>query len=229
MLNSHGNKSIEEDAILYVKKEKATIIEKVVGLTPPAKESVAIFMAGSPGAGKTEFSRHFLAKQFKPNSVVRIDPDEIREELPGYNGQNAYLFQGAVSLAVEKILDYVFHNNIHFLLDGTLSHLEVARKNVKRAIKNGRLVQVNYVYQPKQVAWEYTKAREKIMNRKITKEIFNRGFEDAKKVVTIIKKEFKEDVRVDLIIRNVKNNKYKYYFNVGIDEIKSVDKKGNLL
>jgi predicted ABC-type ATPase len=145
-INKGSDEYTQEVAVKYIRDHKKDTVKNVVGDVMPAKKAVAIFMAGSPGAGKTEFSIHFLAEQFAHNSIVRIDPDKIREELPGYNGKNAYLFQGAVSLAIEKILDYVFRKNIHFLLDGTFAHLRVARKNIKRAIKKDRFVQINYVY-----------------------------------------------------------------------------------
>ena len=149
--------------------------------------------------------------------------------MPKYNGKNAYLFQGAVSLMIEKVLDYVFRKNIHFLLDGTFSYLEVARKNIKRAISKNRLIQINYVYQPEDVAWGFTQEREKVMNRRITKEIFDDSCKNAKMVVAQIKEEFRENVKVDLIVRNVKTNKYRYYFNKDVEEIKGIDKKCNLL
>ena len=227
--NNIGDNKIQSNAIAYIKRYKKDIIKDIVGNVSPVQNRVAIFMAGSPGAGKTEFSTHFLARQFGTGSVMRIDPDEIREKLPGYNGQNAYLFQGAVILAVEKILDYVFHNKLHFLLDGTFSHLKVARKNIKRAIKDNRLVQINYVYQPIKIAWNYTREREKVINRKITRKVFDDSCKNAKMVVSKIKEEFRDSVNVDLIVRNVKTNKYKYYFNRGVEDINTIDKKSNLL
>ena len=47
-------------------------------------------MAGSPGAGKTEYSKRFVdgVKKDTGASIVRIDGDEIREILPQYNGSN---------------------------------------------------------------------------------------------------------------------------------------------
>ncbi|MEN1565607.1 zeta toxin family protein, partial [Pseudomonas aeruginosa] len=67
---------------------------------------VSVFMAGSPGAGKTEASIELLS-QFDENGskVLRIDPDELRSEFEGYTGGNSWLFQPAVSILVEKIHD----------------------------------------------------------------------------------------------------------------------------
>ncbi len=221
--------SIKKKAIDYVKKNKKKIIEEVVGDANPVNNAVAIFMAGSPGAGKTEFSKHFIEQEFNNQNIVRIDPDEIRERLPGYNGKNAYLFQKAVIKAVEKVLDYVFAKNIHFLLDGTFSNQNVANKNIKRAIKHNRIIQINYVYQPPEIAWNFTQERELVMKRRITKEVFEDGLKNSRLVVANIKKEFKNRVIVDLITRNIKTNKYKYYFNRSVAEINNIDKKSNMV
>ena len=47
----------------------------------PDAEPVSIFMAGSPGAGKTEASKA-LVREFR--DPVRIDPDELRSEFKQY-------------------------------------------------------------------------------------------------------------------------------------------------
>ena len=61
-------------------------------------------MAGSPGAGKTEASLELL-KKFGESAVMRIDPDELRTYFSSYTGGNAWLFQRAVSVLVDKIHD----------------------------------------------------------------------------------------------------------------------------
>ncbi|MDO8430498.1 MAG: zeta toxin family protein, partial [Candidatus Taylorbacteria bacterium] len=67
---------------------------------PSDNAPISIFMAGSPGAGKTEYSKNLidLLEMDKNHKVIRIDADELRHQLPGYTGNNSYLFQTAVSL-----------------------------------------------------------------------------------------------------------------------------------
>ncbi|MEK7178926.1 MAG: zeta toxin family protein [Patescibacteria group bacterium] len=96
-------------AIEFAKKNKVRIAEE---LTDPAKYEpeitpVSVFMAGSPGAGKTEFSKSLIEilEADQERRVVRIDSDEIRRLIPGYTGNNSHLFQGAISLVVEKMHD----------------------------------------------------------------------------------------------------------------------------
>jgi UDP-N-acetylglucosamine kinase len=74
---------VEAIALEYVKSHKKELIER---FCPPSichsiANPVSLFMAGSPGAGKTEVSKG-LIKKF--NDVpVRIDADEIRAFLSG--------------------------------------------------------------------------------------------------------------------------------------------------
>lgn len=102
---------IQKDAIVYIKKNKNQLIEKfVIQKKPLPLNLLTFFMAGSPGAGKTEFSKRYmqewtdsffkkmkqdkkLAKIALDASVrieeyetlfIRIDVDEIREFLPQY-------------------------------------------------------------------------------------------------------------------------------------------------
>lgn len=101
-----------EIAKQFIKKHKQLLYKKFVniGKLSSITDLSSYFMAGSPGAGKTEWSKSFI-KSFtekEPNrTVVRIDPDEIREFLPNYIPKQADIFQGATALGVEKILDYV--------------------------------------------------------------------------------------------------------------------------
>ncbi len=83
------NKNISDQALNWVKRNKRIIIKKFTEEKKPVplrQKSIAIFMAGSPGAGKTEFSKRFINVLSRINSfgtsIVRIDGDEIRELLP---------------------------------------------------------------------------------------------------------------------------------------------------
>ena len=121
------NQKISQNAIDYVKKNYKELIKTFVGKDIVKKESpsASIFMAGSPGAGKTEVSKNLISV-FKKDQffkeILRIDPDEIRNYLPEYNGKNADLFQGACSVGVEKIHDFALKKNLNFVLDGTFSN-----------------------------------------------------------------------------------------------------------
>lgn len=176
---------------------------------PSDNNPVSIFMAGAPGAGKTEFSKNLIdafEKMFGPAKIVRIDPDEIRRLFAEYKGDNSHLFQGACSLGVEKIHDFVLSNNQNFTLDGTLVNYNKAISNIKRSIEKGREVSIFFVYQDPLIAWEFTKKREEIEHRNIPKDSFIKAFIDSRKNVNEIKKYFKDKIHLNLIIKNYKNN-----------------------
>ena len=100
---------IKKEAVDYAKKHKKEIAKRLTDPKRfiPEKTPVSVFMAGSPGAGKTEAAIELLASIAKKDGVeiLYIDPDELRHLLPGYTGDNSWLFQGAVSILVEKIHD----------------------------------------------------------------------------------------------------------------------------
>ena len=137
---------ISEDAIEFVKRNKKFIINKFVddSRQKSFQAPISFFMAGSPGAGKTEFSKNFIrlveksmsqklaeAGYSEPFTIVRIDGDDIREMLPGYVGNNSHLFQCAISLGVNKLYDYVLEKKLNVLVDGTFSSEKYAIENIK--------------------------------------------------------------------------------------------------
>ncbi|MCX6716133.1 MAG: zeta toxin family protein [Candidatus Taylorbacteria bacterium] len=139
-----NDEEIRAQALAFAKKNKVRLARE---LTDPAKYRpdkfpISVFMAGSPGAGKTEYSRNLidLLERDDEFRVVRIDGDEIRPLIPGYTGSNSFLFQGAISLVVEKMHDLLLHNNQSFILDGTFTKYEKAISNVQRSIEHNRLI-----------------------------------------------------------------------------------------
>lgn len=205
---------IIDEAMNFARANKKAIAKRLTDrLTyPPEEEPVSVFMAGSPGAGKTEASIALL-EMFQAN-VLRIDPDELRSEFAEYTGGNAWLFQGAVSILVGKIIDLALERHQSFLLDGTLSKLEIARSNIDRALRKGRIVQILYVYQDPLLAWGFVQAREASEGRRIMPEHFVEQYYAARDVVNQLKLEFGKKICVDLLIKNIDNSERSYEPNV---------------
>ena len=198
-----SEKEVQEAAIAFAKRSKERLAKQ---LTDPKKyipdaTPVSVFMAGSPGAGKTEFSKGLVGvfESGKECRVVRIDPDDVRSLMPGYTGDNSFLFQGAVSLIVEKMHDLVLHNNQTFIMDGTFSKYEKAIVNIKRSLEKKRQVSIFYVYQEPKVAWGFTVAREKAEGRNIPKAAFIEQFFGARETVQRVRNEFGSEVVVYLV------------------------------
>ena len=79
---------IADEAVSFAKSNKKNIARRRAdkALYPPELgEPVSVFMAGSPGAGKTEASIALL-NLFTDTAILRIDPDELRSEFDAYAG-----------------------------------------------------------------------------------------------------------------------------------------------
>ncbi|OGZ72243.1 MAG: hypothetical protein A2908_03825 [Candidatus Staskawiczbacteria bacterium RIFCSPLOWO2_01_FULL_38_12b] len=201
---------IRLQAIEFAKRNKIRIAREFVNplIYVPDITPVSVFMAGSPGAGKTEYSKN-LIKILEGNKecrVVRIDGDEIRSMIPSYTGSNSYLFQGSVSLIVEKIHDFVLHNNQNFILDGTFSKYEKAEYNIERSLGKKREVVIFYVFQKPDVAWRLTQARELIEGRNIPKSAFIEEFIGSRETINRISHNFKDKINIFFVQKDFEKN-----------------------
>lgn len=201
---------IQSTALAFAKENRKRIAKTRTDVNKyrPDDLPVSVFMAGSPGAGKTEFSKNVIAllEKDREHQVIRIDGDDVRGELPGYMGSNSYLFQGAISLIVEKIHDFVLSQKQSFVLDGTFSKYEKAVDNILRSLDKGRKVFIFYVYQHPATAWKFTEKREEAEGRNIPKESFVEQFFGARETVGRIRKEFGDEVTIFLVKKDFEKN-----------------------
>lgn len=206
---------LEQQAITFAKSNRTRIARKLTDKNefPSDIRPVSVFMSGSPGAGKTETSKAFL-EEIGADNVLRLDPDELRELIPGYSGDNSYLFHRAVSFIVERTLDHAFKNKQSFLLDGTLASYDVAKKNIERSIRKERQVLILFVYQKPELAWEFVEAREKLEGRRILPNIFIDQFFASQEVIRELKLNFGSQIQVDLLVKNNKGKTRFYHGNV---------------
>ena len=213
---------IHDEAIAYARANKRA---KCAALTDPKiylpePHPVSVFMAGSPGAGKTESAKEIIAQlESQPGAsrILRIDPDDLRREFPGYRGNNSYLFQAATSIWVDKMVDLALAQSQTFLLDGTLSNLPKARQNVERSLSRNRVVNVWYVYQSPYEAWKFVQAREAEEGRNIPVERFIDQYFGARDVVNALKREYGSNIRVDLLLKP--NDQTVKLVHQGVDSI----------
>ena len=205
---------IKSQAIAYARANKKRIIKKYTSTSNFAEENipVSMFMAGSPGAGKTESSRRII--EAVDRTILRIDADELRSEFKEYNGTNSHLFQAAASILVDAIHDRALKNSQSFILDGTFSKYEKSLQNIERSLKRGRFVQIMYIYQDPLQAWDFVKKREEIEGRRIKKSVFVNQFFFSREVVDRIKEQFGDKVRVDLLSKNIDGTDAKYIGNI---------------
>lgn len=241
-------KEIQKQSIKEIKRRKKELIEKLITSKDPLRLGyVSIFMAGSPGAGKTEFSNRYMTDSIsKADSkfirylsrrgveiasakslFVRIDVDEIREFLSQYRKTdaskgtkgNAHVMQKAANIGLDILREHCFKNDIPFLNDGTFGNYDTMRSIVRRSLDDGREVWIFYIYLDPLAAWECTEAREYEEGRNILKEKFIDQFFLSRENVDKIKAEFGNKVKVHCVLRNKDGNPEKIRFNV-----QSIDK-----
>ena len=228
------NIEVSRLAVEYVKQNKKLIIEKFASpdIYKPYPEPATFFMAGSPGAGKTETSKDYIlgveeainkrlgeGGEFK---IVRIDGDDIRVMLPGYSGNNADLFQEAISLGVNKLIDHCFHKRLSMLVDGTFASPN-SIANIERTIKHNRLPNIIYVAQDPKLAWEHAKARESKDGRRITAEVFANAYFAARDNIKKVKEIWGDKVNLHYAEKDFETNSIKYKINIS-----SIDGYSNL-
>jgi len=210
-----------DDAVAWARKNKSIKAKELTDKNkfPSDSHPVAFFMAGCPAAGKTEFASAFariIGEDFNSNGdpIMRIDPDEIRECMPGYNGSNSSFFQYPTSIIVDKIFDFIMKNKQSFILDGTLSDSVKAISNTNRCLRKEFEVRVLYVHNSPLSAWEVAKAREARDGRAITMDVFIDRYFKSKESVRILKQEFGRSVKIDLLLKDLKAEKSGFKFNV---------------
>lgn len=175
---SEEDERVKAMAKQWVRANRKKLIAKFcdLELAPNVKQPVTIFMAGTPGAGKTEFSVSLLEKF--GGGFVRIDADEIRELMRdiGYNGVNAALFQDAANKGVNQLFDHANKKNgQNVLLDGTFAYGNW-RENIDRSLAHNRTVEIYYLYQDPLVAWGFVQKRIREHGRVVPEDTFVKSY-----------------------------------------------------
>lgn len=210
---------IEQEAIAFARANKKVIARELTDTTrfPPDSKPVSVFMAGSPGAGKTESSERLIERlSGDGHSVLRIDSDDLRSRFAGYNGKNSSLFQGATSIIADRMQDVAIDQCQSYVFDGTLSNLDRARQNIQRCLQHERTVQILYVYQDPLQAWKFVVAREQRDGRAVPKESFIEQYFAARANAQKLKEEFGSKIRVDLIVKNIDGSDFSYKDNADL-------------
>ncbi|MBI3282919.1 zeta toxin family protein [Candidatus Curtissbacteria bacterium] len=210
---------IQADAFEWVKQHKKYLFLKFADFDSYPKDPypTTVFMAGSPGAGKTEFSRR-LAEGFKQKPVI-IDADEIRKIIPGYTGKKAFLFQKAATKGVNLLYDYVCKNGLNVIIDGTFAYAQPV-ENIKRSLKYNRNIEIYFLHQNPIVSWKFTKVRERKEFRNVPKDVFINAYLKSIENVTLVKKEFGNKIKLNLVIKDFTKSLQTLHLNTsGIEKL----------
>lgn len=213
-MTDDSQKQIQE-AEIYIKEHKEELIERFADPEKhsPVEKPISLFMAGSPGAGKTEISKR-LIEHFSEGAPVRIDADDIREMFPNYTGANSHIFQSASTIGVNKLFDYVLDKKLNVILDETFAYGR-AMENIERSLNRNRRVIIYYLFQDPAVAWKFTKIREETEGRRVSREVFICAFFQAQENVNKAKELFGEKIELNVIIKDFEKNYEKVYLDIG--------------
>ena len=185
----------------YAKAHKNQFIADIISNKKQLEDRSAVFMAGSPGAGKSEVASSISS--IYPNYVV-IDADYFRSKFPDYNGKNSSEFQKAASWLVEQSFKYVIENGYSFILDATFALIS-SNNNIKRTLKNYFKPIIFYVYQEPSIAWDFTKKREEIEGRVVPKETFINAFFKSRENIIKAKTKYPE-IELNIVLKDFDNN-----------------------
>lgn len=203
----------------WVKLHKTEFANRLInesGATPDGNPT-AIFMAGLPGAGKTEFSKALV--YILEGKVVRLDMDEIASQIEGYNPRRADSFRSAATELLNRAFDFVLNRRLDFIMDGTFGSKN-AKQNIQRTIDHGYKAKIIYVYQDPKLAWNFTKEREKTEHRAINEEGFvETYFRTIDNLKTILSKFSNNIITVDIIVKNEYNKISDLIERANIEEI----------
>lgn len=206
--------SVGDEAVSFIKNNKELLVEKFITnfSCKPVDRPFTIFMAGSPGAGKTEFSKRLIEQIGE--SFIRIDADEVKDVIPYYNGKNAADVQFASIIGVEKLFDHALKKKYEIIVDGTMASYKTAKDNIERCLNKKRIVIIFYIYQDPKIAWYFTKAREKLEGRNISKEVFINDFFLARENVNKLKLDFGNKIMVYYVQKDYKHDIQKFKINI---------------
>ncbi len=207
-------------SIQYFNENKKDFLEYYTNDIVPQSKKTALFTAGMSGVGKTELAT-FLKEQ-NPN-LLHIDTDEIRKFFRpvGYDGQNSNLYQKAASRGFSELFTYALRNNFSLIMDSNFANIEVAIQNIKRLLKRSYKIDIFYLYDHKQLCFEYTKSREVVTHRKVPKDVFLRSNTNSYNTVLTIKELFKDQVTINFFDKR-ENDKNDMHNNIEAKTLKDL-------
>ena len=154
----HTTEKTDEDGKViyeYTPERKALHKKIIDGMTAKAvcidrDKPIAILMGGAPGSGKSTFLKK-NAPYMTSEYIWKIDADEVRAELPEYEGWNSASTHEETQDIVKRLLDEYDQPCKHDVLyDGTMTNAKKYLPLIKRLKKLGYEVYVAFMDIPKE-------------------------------------------------------------------------------
>ena len=202
----------------WARKNKKLFANRVVTAAgvQPHDEPAAFFMAGLPGAGKTEFTESLISDL--KLKAVRIDMDEIATQIDGYQPQEAHAFREAATDVLNAVFDRATHRRVDFIMDGTFRSSK-AINNLRRCAEKGYHIKLFYVHQEPLPAWEFTVTREKVEKRHIDKAGFIDSYFEIFDNLKAIEENNIPNLTLDFVVKDKTNKIGRWHENIQISEI----------
>lgn len=131
-----------------------------------------IFLAGAPGAGKTEWIESFPDIEH----YVILDTDLYRSLFEGYMGSNASKFHQLASHVMDRMYSFCIKQRYNMIVDGTFSNQQKAQENIAQCEKKNIPFSIVLVIQDPVISYLYTKKREQEKLRNVPREAFIEKF-----------------------------------------------------
>ena len=184
----------------------------------------SIFLAGAPGAGKSEFLETILVDLRK--DFIVIDIDRYRCMFEGYNGENASDFQKSSVRVADKILKFCFHHHLNFIFDGTFRSYEKVKQNLEQCIHYKRKTMATLIYQEPRISFYYTFLRKLYKTRNVPVEVFIDGFYSSIENIFRAKDEFEVFLFIaSKTYQNIDKRKFTYKIHDEIQTLENFCKK----
>jgi len=148
--------------------------------------------------------------------ILQLDIDTIRDffKSVGYDGKNSDLFQKPASWGVQFLFDEaVKSRGLSLIVDSNLSHLQTAKENMLKLLKEDYKIEIFYIYNELEKCFLYTKKRESVTNRLVPEDVFL-----TRSVRAQIKKLFEHNISLHVI--NKRDNSY--YKDVSYEKFKNI-------
>lgn len=131
-------------------------MERIEAATPDSGSSPTFtLLGGRGGSGKSWFK----GQTYQPERCIVLDADAIKEELPEYEGWNAFLLHEESSELFDRITDIALALGLNLVHDATLKTTDKALALVARVKAAGYRVEVHYMYLSRRAAAERAVAR----------------------------------------------------------------------
>jgi len=101
---------------------------------------------------------------------------------------------------------------MNIILDGTFAYHD-ALKNIQRSLRRNRKVEIVYVYQPPLIAWDFTKKREALELRRVSKETFISAYQVSHDNVNAVKQKFGDQVELTVLVKDFEKNTEQFALN----------------